>query len=155
MTEMKFKEKERKYRIVVMVILVGISCFLTYYFHARLGIGTVFTHFFYIPIILASLWWKRKGLVVAIFLAALLIFSHIFFRQDVVAIDDYLRASLFVVIGFVVAVLSERIFKAEQKIQAYAQELMVMNEQLKVETRRAKESDRLKSEFLANVSHEI
>lgn len=45
--------------------------------------------------------------------------------------------------------------KTEQEIQAYAQELMVMNEQLKVETKKAKESDRLKSEFLANMSHEI
>ena len=45
--------------------------------------------------------------------------------------------------------------KAEQEMQAYAQELVVMNKQLKVETKRAKESDRLKSEFLANMSHEI
>jgi len=279
--KVEFKARREHYRIAVMVALLLIACFLTWYFHTKLGIGTVFTHFFYVPIILASLWWKRKGLVVAIFLAVFLICSHIFVRQDVVAIDDYLRGSLFVVIGFVVAVLSERIAqaeekvkfayaelnqifnaaaegmrvvdkdfnvlrvndtfltlwqtnreeslskkcyltfhgslcntpkcpltqilagkerveseikkerrdgstifcidtatpfresagrvvgiiedlkditkrkKAEQEIQAYAQELMVMNEQLKVETKKAKESDHLKSEFLANMSHEI
>ncbi|MBU4580939.1 MAG: hypothetical protein KKH02_00715 [Proteobacteria bacterium] len=37
----------------------------------------VFSHFFYIPIILAAVWWKRKGLVVAIFLAVLLLGSHL------------------------------------------------------------------------------
>lgn len=45
--------------------------------------------------------------------------------------------------------------KTEQETQAYAQELMVMNEQLRAETKKAKESVRLKSEFLANMSHEI
>ena len=54
----------------------------------------------------------------------------------------------------VVVPITER-KKAEQKIQAYAQELMVMNEQLRVETERAQQADRLKSEFLANMSHEI
>ena len=33
-----------------------------YYFHAVLGIAILFTHFSYVPIIFASLWWKRKGL---------------------------------------------------------------------------------------------
>ena len=61
-----------------MAILLSAACLFTYYGHAVLGTCVVFTHFFYIPIILASRWWKRKGLVVAIFLGAWLIFSHIF-----------------------------------------------------------------------------
>lgn len=63
----KFEGQGDRYKILVMAILLVMCCFLTYYFHAVLGSGTVFTHFFYIPIILASLWWKRKGLVVALF----------------------------------------------------------------------------------------
>ena len=51
----------RKQRIALVAALTGVCCYLTYYFHVVLGIGTVFTHFFYVPIILASLWWKRKG----------------------------------------------------------------------------------------------
>jgi PAS domain S-box-containing protein len=85
-----------------------------FYFHLVLEQGTVFTHFFYIPIILASLWWKRKGLVVAIFLAAILIVSHIFIRLDMETTNDYLRALMFIVIAFVVATLSEQIAKANR-----------------------------------------
>ena len=44
-----------KERSVLMAILLAVACFLTYYFHVVLEVGTVFTHFFYIPIILASL----------------------------------------------------------------------------------------------------
>jgi PAS domain S-box-containing protein len=90
--------------------------------------GTVFTHFFYIPIILASLWWKRKGLVVAIFLAAILIVSHIFFRLDVETANDYLRALMFIVIAFVVATLSEQIAKANRATKiAYAELNQIFN----------------------------
>lgn len=110
-------------KIVVMAILLAICCFLTYYFHWVLEIATVFTHFFYIPIILASIWWKRRGLVVAIFLAALLILSHFFVRGDVLTINDYLRVVMFIVIAFVVVALGEHIAKAEVKTKLAYREL--------------------------------
>ena len=62
---MRVKSKRQKEKISLMAVLLAACCFLTYYFHAVLEIGTILTHFFYIPIILASLWWKRKGLGVA------------------------------------------------------------------------------------------
>ena len=76
----QFAQKEGKYKITVIAILLGICCLLTYYFHAVLQTDLVFTHFFYLPIILAGIWWRRKGLAVAIFLAAWLVLSHIFLR---------------------------------------------------------------------------
>ena len=105
----RIKAKRQKEKISLMAIFLAVCCFLLYYFHAVLDLDAVFSHFFYAPIILASLWWKRKGLAVALFLALLMIFSHHFFRDDVVAANDYFRALMFVVIGFVVALLSERI----------------------------------------------
>ena len=108
-------EQKEKYKIVVMLILLASACYLTYYFHVVRETGTIFTHYFYIPIILAALWWRRKGLVVAIFLAALLIFSNIFVRVEVVTANDYFRALMFIVIAFVAATLSERIAKAQEK----------------------------------------
>lgn len=110
------------HRILIISALFVICVFLTSYFHLILERCTVFTHFFYIPIILASLWWKRKGLVVAIFLAAILIAGHIFFRFDVDINNDYLRALMFIVIAFVVATLSEQIENADKATKlAYAE----------------------------------
>jgi len=113
----KFKEQQEKSKIMLMAILLVIACFLTYYDHVVLRTGAVFTHFFYIPIILASLWWQRKGIVVAVFLATLLILSHIFLRLDVETANDFLRAPMFLVISIVVATLSERIKKREKTIR--------------------------------------
>ncbi|MGB2727490.1 MAG: PAS domain S-box protein [Halobacteriota archaeon] len=109
------KEQKERDKIIVMAFLLGICCALTYYFHAILGTGEIFTHFFYVPIILACIWWRRKGLLVAIFLAALLIFSHIFVREPPVTANDYIRAPMFIAIALVVATLSEVIAKARAK----------------------------------------
>jgi len=106
----------KKYRILLMALLVAGCCLLMYFFHNIFETGTVFTHFFYIPIILASLWWKRNGLVVAVFLSALLIFSHYLLRDHVETNNDYFRSLMFVIVGFTVSILSIKIDKAREKI---------------------------------------
>jgi PAS domain S-box-containing protein len=107
--------KERYGRIAFMVILLIASCFLTYYFHVVLKMGEIFTHFFYIPIILASLWWKRRGMGVAIFLAAFLILSDLVFRTNEVTANDYVRSAMFIAVSFIVGQLREHISRAEQE----------------------------------------
>lgn len=102
-------------KVLIMAILLGICCVVTYYFHVILGAGIVFSHFFYIPIILAVLWWRKKGLVVAIFLMAWLIFSHFFIRPDVETVNDLIRAPMFIIIAFTVAYLSEKVAKVEER----------------------------------------
>ncbi|KQC09217.1 MAG: hypothetical protein APR54_13055 [Candidatus Cloacimonas sp. SDB] len=112
----KFEFKREKIKILVMVILLAGACFLTYYFHAVVGKGTVFTHLFYIPIILSALWWKRKGIAVAIFLVALLIFSHFLLRTDVETINDLLRAPMFILVAVVAIFLTEKIVKIKDML---------------------------------------
>jgi len=128
----KISERQgEKYKIWVMAILLAGVCLLLYYFHVILGTGTIITHIFYIPIILASIWWKRKGLVVALFSSGFLIFSHVFLRPDVAAYNDYFRAFMFIVIAFVVAQLSRRIAKEHEALRAANQQLRAGEQQLK------------------------
>ncbi len=103
------KTTENRFKIAAIALLLIAACFLTYYFHCVLKSGKIFTHFFYIPIFLSSLWWKRKGLIVAILLALLLILSHDQLRVDVDDANDYVRALMFLCVGYVVALLSEKI----------------------------------------------
>ena len=60
-------------RVTIFATLLIVSVLLSYYFHAVLTLGTVFSHFFYIPIILAALWWEKKSILVAIFLGVLVV----------------------------------------------------------------------------------
>jgi len=117
MISLKFKINEEKYKIILMAIFLTAACLLTYYFHFVLNRGTLFSHIFYIPIILASLWWKRKGLIIAIFLAVMLTLSHIYIRVNVVTSDDYFRAIMFMIVAVVVSTLREHIAKTENALR--------------------------------------
>jgi hypothetical protein len=106
------------YKSGLMGILLLGACILTYYYHATLGTGVIFTHLFYIPIILASIWWGKKGIFVAIFLAGLILISHSLFLKTVPFVDDIIRALMFVVIGGVVGWLMGGIKKIEDLYKA-------------------------------------
>jgi K+-sensing histidine kinase KdpD len=144
MTERKIEGRKEKYKIPVMALFLASACVLTYYFHVVRGIDVVFSHFFYIPIILAALWWRRKGVVVAIFLALLLIFSHFFARLDAEIVADLMRSFMFISIAVVTAILRERIAiaegalremngKLEKRVEERTTELKEANEELKQE----------------------
>ena len=110
-------EKE-SYKIIIILILLAIAVFLTYYFHFVLGSGTIFTHIFYFPIILAAIWWKRKGLIIPIFLSCLLIISYFSAPKLTYPLyDDFIRVIVFMAIGVVVVILSEDIEQKDIKLR--------------------------------------
>ena len=111
------KIRKVEYKISIIIILVALSACLTFYFHHIVGYGKVFTHFFYVPIILATLWWNRKGLVVPVILAIMLMISHLMFQRNVPVIDDMFRSLIFILIGFVFALTSERITESGEKLR--------------------------------------
>jgi PAS domain S-box-containing protein len=116
MTTGELIQLKEKYRILTMVILLAITFFITYYFHFILRTYTVYTHLFYIPIIISAMWWKRKGLFVTIFLAVMLILSSLFANNEIIA-DDVIRVIMLVVIGVVTVILSENISKREEMLR--------------------------------------
>jgi PAS domain-containing protein len=105
------------YRIIIMLILLVISVFLTYYFHFVLILGVIFTQFFYFPIVLAAIWWRKKGILIPIFLSVLLISSYFLAPNlNYPFYEDIIRAFMFMAIGIVVALLSEDITKKDIKL---------------------------------------
>ncbi len=108
--------RTEKQRVVILIALLAVSVFLTYYFHTVLMLGTVFSHFFYIPIILTALWWEKRSILVALFLGGLVVVSSFLYRPDILTLNDYARAMMFVVIAFVVATLSEQLKGREREV---------------------------------------
>ena len=104
-------------RVIILMALLAISVFLAYYFHAVLMLGTVFSHFFYIPIILTALWWEKRSILVALFLGGLVIVGTLFFSPELLTLNDYARVLVFVAIAFVVASLSEQLKRREQEVK--------------------------------------
>ena len=124
------------------IVLLLITCVVfTYYFHFILNSEIIFTHFFYIPIILASLWWSRTGIAVAVFLAILLVVSNIIRSSELFILTDLVRASMFIVIGTVISILNETRLAKSLELE-HANRCLL-------------EADKFKSIFIANMSHEL
>ncbi len=101
-----------------MALLLAGAVFSVYYYHGVLHKETFFTHLFYVPIVLAAMWWRKKGIAVAVFLAAFLLFSDLFFWKvaSVIEATDLLRAMMFIVVSFIVALLSERVYREKEEV---------------------------------------
>jgi K+-sensing histidine kinase KdpD len=122
----KIKEREDKIKLLIIFILLSISIILQLYFKIILKTGIIFSHFFYIPIILACLWWKRHGLIIPLFLGTLLIIFPFFLDKNIFIltnVDNILRSLLLIVVGIVVAFLSEQISKTENDLKGRVKEL--------------------------------
>lgn len=116
--KLNLNQPKSYYETFVILTLILLSCVLTYYFHFVLRSGVLFTHFFYIPIILAAVWWKRKGLWVTFFLAGMLIFtSYISPLQIDYFYDDLFRSVIFIIVSIITVILSERIEKSQIKLK--------------------------------------
>jgi hypothetical protein len=107
------------YKVGFMGVLLIGACILTYYYHAVVKTEMIFTHLFYIPIILAAIWWGKKGILVSVFLAVLILFSHSLYLSDVSFFDDIVRVVMFVLVGGVVGWLIESIIKIKELYEAF------------------------------------
>lgn len=111
--ENPLRTKVEQFKTLIMTLLLLGMVAMTFYSHGMTGSNILITHLFYIPIVLGGLWWQRKGIWVAVALALYLLLSHLLFLKGVPIYDDLLRAFMFLVIGGVVAFMSEGIHRAE------------------------------------------
>ncbi|MDD5167735.1 MAG: hypothetical protein PHN75_02880 [Syntrophales bacterium] len=103
----------KNYKTAIMTaLLLGVFA-LTTYSHSVVGTDVIFTHLFYIPIVLAGIWWQRKGIWIGLVLGLYLMASHLLFLKGMPMYDDLIRALMFIIIGVVVAFLSEGLNRAE------------------------------------------
>ena len=96
---------------------------VTVYFLVFLENGTVFTHLFYIPIVLFSAWWKRKGVILTATLVIFLLATNIALSPDISIIDNLVRS-----VGFLfISVFTGYLFKYRTKIE---EELKIEKEKI-------------------------
>ena len=111
--ENPLRMKVERFKGLIMTVLLAGIVGITFYSHGLRETNLIIAHLFYIPIVLGGLWWQRKGIWVAIVLAIFLLVSHLLFLKGMPIYEDLLRAVMFLVIGSVVAFMSEGIHRAE------------------------------------------
>ncbi len=110
------KKPSQFVRLVLLSLLWAVCLLSTLHFHFSLRQQVIVSHLFYVPIIIASLWWKRWGIPLAVSSGAFLLLSHHFASLGSLT-DDIVRSCLFVVVSATVAWLSEKSAQATTRIR--------------------------------------
>ena len=91
---------------IILAAIIALCVLITLYVNLLLGVEVVYTHFYYIPIILAGLWYYKKAIYLAMFLGI----CHIligYIPDGTFDPGTFVRAAMFIVVAIVVSSLSE------------------------------------------------
>ncbi len=98
--------RDRQYKLFLSVIII-LCIIITLYVNLVMSTDVVYTHLFYIPIILAAIWYHEKAIYLAIFLGL----AHIsigYYDEGHIVDSTFVRAAIFIIVALVVGYLSEK-----------------------------------------------
>ncbi len=103
-------------KLLILLLAIVACVALSHYVGFLKSEEIVYTHLFYIPILLAGVWFYKKAVYVALFLG----FVHILvthFSLQVVSIANIERCAIFIAVGYVIGLVSEQRVKVEEEIK--------------------------------------
>jgi hypothetical protein len=110
-----FNADEKK-KMVTLTILTVFCIFLELFMHFYLGVSIGYTHFFYVLLVLAGIWYQRKAVILALCLAATHIsVGYFVFSESLWA--PLLRSAMFVIVTLLVGTLSEELKRSEATVK--------------------------------------
>jgi len=117
------------FKVNFVGLLVLVCIMMTYYFHFVVKTQIIFTHLFYIPIVIASIYWRRAGIYIAILLSVYVIISQIISSIEVDP-SDLIRSIMFVTIAFVITTIMNKSKNIAIQLKQ-SEEYIVLNKELK------------------------
>ncbi len=118
-----FLEKYKYSKPFTLAVLLLLCVALALLINIYLGMEVIYTHAFYLPIILAALWYYRKALFAAAFLSLFHIIVNYLFQGEILP-STIIRSLMFFIIAFVVGWLSEEKDKSMSALKESERRLM-------------------------------
>jgi signal transduction histidine kinase len=100
-------DKNKKLQLFILVSFLFFCIFIAIVTNIRYRIDIVYTHLFYIPIVMAGIWFKRWALLVAGLLGVVHIGCNYAIYNSFIN-NSLFRMIMFIIIAFVVGILSEK-----------------------------------------------
>jgi hypothetical protein len=113
---------DNRLKVVIIGMLLSVCIFCEIVIHYRTNIDTWYTQFYYILIIIAGVWYQRKAIWIAFFLAALHLFITYSLLQSLTW-ASLVNASMFICAAILVGMLSEEKEKFHKEIMAAKNEI--------------------------------
>jgi signal transduction histidine kinase len=110
-----------------LLILAGIL--LEFVVHFWFGIAIVYTHFYYLIIVVAGLWYGRRAVLIAIFFGFLHI-ADTYLLTGMTSPDAPIRACMFVIVALIVGMTQEQSDCYRDQLMTRNRELEDANDQL-------------------------
>jgi len=111
------------FKISTISILLIFCLPLTYYFHFTLKTDAILTHFYYIPIVLSSLWWTYKSIIISAFLSSILLVLQIVAPIHAEIYINITRVLMFLTVSIIISFLIEKRHLLEGKLRTYGKSL--------------------------------
>ena len=105
-----------EYRKYVVGLLVSASTLIAIYVNLFLGVDTVYTHFFYVPIVLTAIWYYWKAVYLSLFLGGLHVSIGLYETGTIIP-GTLIRAVSLLAVALIVAYLSEASCKHYESIR--------------------------------------
>jgi signal transduction histidine kinase len=112
---------------LAFLVLAGVL--LEFVVHYWFGIATVYTHFYYLIIVLAGLWYGRKSILIALLFSALHI-TVSYLDTGSITPDALLRSCMFMLVALVVGAIAEQMNRYRDQLAGRNQELLETNSRL-------------------------
>ncbi|HBR10505.1 TPA: hypothetical protein DD712_04590 [Candidatus Acetothermia bacterium] len=139
-----FGLKAESSRLFILLLTIA-ACFASaLYFISIRGIVEVHTHIFYVPIVLASMWYHKKAVYVALFLSMVLLLA-IYFSPLSISIYPVARTATFIAVAYIIGYISSKRAEGEEEltkskaytesiIQNFSDTLIVVDAEARIQT---------------------
>lgn len=143
---------DERTKLIIILALLSVATVMTVIFHIVLANGPVFTQFFYVPLTVGAIWYRKWAYAMATYLGAILITTDLYIGDHQMLVDDLVRTAMFYVVVAVVAYMGERLFLTqvglesnnallESEVAARTAELRKANVDLTNELKRRQEAE--------------
>jgi PAS domain S-box-containing protein len=113
-------------KLVISALSLGLCIFAAYYFLVILKTAIIYTHLFYIPIVITCAWWGRKGILLASSIVTSLLVTNFYLAPNISLIDNLARSTILLA----VSILTSAIFVSRKKTEEKLGVLKTFNEKI-------------------------
>jgi len=147
----RFIRIERTKSVIILcsiLICIGLSYYLNFAIHIKiaytdilsypnlnklinfLSLKSIYTDFFYIPIILTAIWYRKKVIYLALFLSLFHLYVS-YFSLGFLPIGTIEKCGVFIILAYVIALISEKRLAEQKKLQKSEERLKIAYHKLK------------------------